>query len=286
MPQVLNIAVDGIAYGMILFVTAVGLTVTLGLMRFVNLAHGAFAMIGGYIAAGLISLNATFFAAVIGGVLGVAVVGILLERLVFRHLYDKGELKQVMFTIGLCFVCIASINAIAGPDVRILKLPSWLAQPVDLGFRTLPSQRLFVIVAGITILAVLLAVTQWTRYGVWLRAAVDDRATASTLGLPIRKIYAVTFGVGCGLAGFGGILGAEILPLEPFYPVKYLVVVLVVVAVGGAGSIVGTAIAALGLGVIETGSKYLASEWASVLFFAAAATALVFRPHGIMGPQK
>ena len=250
----LNILIDGLAYGMVLFVIAVGLSVTLGLMRFVNLSHGAFAMVGGYCAA-LLTREAqwSFWLAVPAAILATALLGGVLEALVLRHLYRRKELEQVLFTIGLSFVLIAATNALAGPQVQMIPLPAALAA--------------------------------WTvartRFGIWLRAAVDHGGTASSLGIPIRTVQCASFAAGAALAGLGGILGAELMPLEPYYALKYLVLVLVVVSVGGMGSIAGSLAAAVLLGVIETASKYLASEWGSLFFFLAMALLLAWRPNGL-----
>jgi len=283
MQTLLNIGIDGVAYGMVLFIIAVGLSVTLGLIRFVNLSHGAFAMIGGYGAA-LLTREAhwSFWLALPVAVAGTALVGALLETLVLRHLYKRSELEQVLFTIGLAFFLIAATNALAGPQVQIITLPPLLAQSVDLGFRTLPAQRLLVIAAGLAVAAGAAWTMARTRFGIWLRAAVDHSDTASTLGIPIRTVQCASFAVGAALAGLGGVLGAELMPLEPYYALKYLVLVLVVVAVGGMGSIMGSLVAAVSLGTIETASKYLASEWGSLFFFAAMAMMLAWRPQGLL----
>ncbi len=278
-----NILIDGTSYGMVLFVIAVGMSITLGLMRFVNLSHGAFAMIGGYCAAYLTrEASWNFWLAVPLAVLGTALLGAALEATVLRHLYKRKELDQVLFTIGLTFVLIAATNAIAGPQVQLIKLPESLAGSVDLGFRTLPTQRLLVLAVGIAVAAASAWFVAKTRFGVWLRAAVDNAGTASTLGIPIRLVQCATFAVGAGLAAVGGVLGAELMPLEPYYALKYLVLVLVVVAVGGMGSIAGSLAAAVFLGVVETASKYLASDWGSLFFFAAMALFLAWRPNGIL----
>ena len=278
-----NILIDGLAYGMVLFVIAVGLSITLGLMRFVNLSHGAFAMVGGYCAALLVrEAQWSFWLAVPVAVAATGVLGAVLESLVLRHLYQRKELDQVLFTIGLSFVMIATANALAGPQVQMLPLPPLLAGSVDLGFRTLPAQRLLVIGAGLAVAAAAVWVVRSTRMGVWLRAAVDHSGTASTLAIPIRTVQCVTFAVGAALAGLGGVLGAELMPLEPYYALKYLVLVLVVVAVGGMGSIAGSLAAAVLLGVIETASKYLASDWGSLFFFVAMAALLAWRPQGLL----
>ena len=283
MNTLLNILIDGLAYGMVLFVIAVGLSVTLGLMRFVNLSHGAFAMVGGYCAA-LLTREAqwSFWLAVPAAVLATALLGGLLEALVLRHLYRRKELEQVLFTIGLSFVLIATTNALVGPQVQMIPLPPLLAGSVDLGFRTLPAQRLLVIGAGCAVAALAAWTVSCTRFGIWLRAAVDHSGTASSLGIPIRTVQCASFAAGAALASLGGILGAELMPLEPYYALKYLVLVLVVVSVGGMGSITGSLLAAVLLGVIETASKYLASEWGSLFFFVAMALLLAWRPNGLL----
>jgi branched-chain amino acid transport system permease protein len=278
-----NIAIDGLAYGMVLFVIAVGLSLTLGLMRFVNLSHGAFAMVGGYCAALLVrEAQWSFWLAVPAAVAITGVLGGALEASVLRHLYRRKELDQVLFTIGLSFVLIATTNALAGPQVQLIPLPPALAGSVDLGWRTLPAQRLLVIGTGLGIAALAAWVVARTRFGIWLRAAVDHGGTASSLGIPIRVVQCASFAAGAALAGLGGILGAELMPLEPYYALKYLVLVLVVVSVGGMGSIAGSLVAAVALGLIETASKYLASDWGSLFFFLAMALLLAWRPNGLL----
>lgn len=287
MPLLANILIDGIAYGMVLFIIAVGLSVTLGLMRFVNLAHGAFAMTGGYIAAWLVrEQGLSFYAGAPLAVLATGFIGALLEVTVFRRLYRRTELQQVLFTIGLTFLFVATANLLAGPEVQLIPLPPALSQSVDLGIRTLPAQRLLVIASGVLVVLSAFWVLNKSRFGVWLRATVDNTDAASALGIPVQLIYVTTFAVGAALAGLGGILGAELMPLEPYYPVKYLVLVLVVVAVGGMGSIAGSLAASLTLGIIDTASKYLASDWGSLFFFLAMALLLAWRPHGLLMARK
>lgn len=282
-----NILIDGIAYGMVLFIIAVGLSVTLGLMRFVNLAHGAFAMTGGYLAAWLVrEQGLSFYVGAPLAVLATGFLGALLEVTVLRRLYRRTELQQVLFTIGLTFLFVATANLLAGPEVQLIPLPPALSQAVDLGIRTLPAQRLLVIASGLLIVLAAFWVLNTSRFGVWLRATVDNTAAASALGIPVQLVYVTTFAMGAALAGLGGILGAELMPLEPYYPVKYLVLVLVVVAVGGMGSIAGSLAASLTLGIIDTASKYLASDWGSLFFFLAMALLLAWRPHGLLMARK
>jgi branched-chain amino acid transport system permease protein len=278
-----NLLIDGLAYGMLLFVIAVGMSVTLGLMRFVNLAHGSFAMIGGYATALLVrEAQWNFWAALLAALVLTAAVGAMLEALVLRHLYRRSELDQVLFTIGLAFFLIAATNALAGPQVQLIPLPPELAGSVDLGFRTLPAQRLLVLGAGLLVAGGAAWTVARTRFGVWLRAAVDHPQTAAALGIPIRRVQCASFAAGAALAGLGGVLGAELMPLEPYYALKYLVLVLVVVAVGGMGNIGGSLAAAVVLGLVETASKYFASQWGSLFFFVAMALLLAWRPQGLL----
>jgi branched-chain amino acid transport system permease protein len=248
----------------------------------VNLAHGAFAMVGGYVAAQLVRVHHWPFAwGALAAVVVTGLIGMLLEVLVLRRLYRRSELEQVLFTIGLTFIFIATVNLLFGPDVQLIPLPAALSGALDLGVRTLPTQRLLVIAAGVMVMLGSLWLLKGTRFGVWLRSSVDDTDAAASLGIPVQLVYAVTFGAGAALAGLGGILGAELMPLEPYYPIKYLVLVLVVVAVGGMGSIAGTAGAAVVLGTIDTATKYLASDWGSLFFFLAIAVLLAWRPAGL-----
>ena len=282
-----NILIDGLSYGMVLFVIAVGLSVTMGLMRFINLAHGAFAMTGGYLAAWLVRVQGWHFVpGVLVAVLATGVLGALLEVTVLRRLYKRTELVQVLFTIGLSFLFVATANLLFGPEVQLIPLPTWLSGAVDLGVRTLPAQRLLVVASGVAVLLGSAWLLNHSRFGVWLRATVDNTAAAAALGIPVQRVYVLTFGAGAALAGLGGILGAELMPLEPYYPVKYLVLVLVVVSVGGLGSITGSAVAALVLGTIETASKYLASEWGSLFFYLAMAVLLAWRPQGLLNRAR
>jgi len=281
--QLSNILIDGIVYGMVLFIISVGLSVTMGLMRFINLAHGAFAMTGGFVAAILVREQGISFGASIAiAIISTMILAAVLEALVFRFIYKKSELQQVLFTLGFTFACIATANLLAGAYIQQLPLPEWMNGSVALGDRTLPRQRVAVVVAGFAVTVLLWLLVTRTRFGIWLRASVDNAAMSSSLGINIRLVQSATFAVGAGLAALGGIMGAELMPLEPYYPLKYLVLMLVVVAVGGMGSISGTLAAALLLGVVDTASKYLASEYGNFFFYAAMIVLLALRPHGIL----
>ncbi|MFV0385016.1 branched-chain amino acid ABC transporter permease [Paracoccus sp. (in: a-proteobacteria)] len=284
MSLLLNIAVDGIAYGMILFMIAVGLSITMGLMRVINLAHGGFAMIGGTLAHWLMrDQGLGFWAALPLAVAGTILLALPLERLIYRRIYGFGELQQVLATIGLTFLMIASINLWQGSALLTIPMPETLRTPVNLGFRTLPMHRLAVIGLGLVVIFGLWVLLDRTRFGIRLRAAVDNRATASAMGIDTGTIYLLTFGLGAGLAALGGIFGAEILPIDAYYPLRYMVLFLIVVAVGGMGSITGSFAAALGLGIAETAARYLVPDLATIAFFALVIALLAIRPQGLMG---
>ncbi|WP_127104609.1 branched-chain amino acid ABC transporter permease [Pararhodobacter zhoushanensis] len=279
----LSILVDGIAYGMILFMISVGLSVTMGLMRVINLAHGGFAMLGGALAHWLIAAGLDYWSAMALAVAGTMLIALPLERLLYQRIYRMGELQQVLATIGIAFLMIASVNLWLGSTILPIPTPPLLRGALDLGFRTLPYHRIVVIIAGLIVIALLFLLIERTRFGIRLRAAVDHRATASVLGINTAAIYALTFMLGAGLAALGGVLGAELLPIDAYYPLRYMVLFLTVVAVGGMGSITGSFVAALGLGILDTAARYLVPDFGTIAFYAAMMLLLTLRPHGLMG---
>ncbi|MBI1778710.1 MAG: branched-chain amino acid ABC transporter permease [Proteobacteria bacterium] len=280
----LSIIIDGVAYGMILFMISVGLSVTMGLMRIMNLAHGGFALIGGAIAHALtVRLGIDFVPAAILSIMTAVLISFALERIVYRPIYRLGELGQVLATIGVTFIIIAIVNFFLGSTLLPIRPPSFMTGSVTLGFKTLPMHRLIVIGAGAMVLVFLYWLIERTRFGIYLRASVDNHATAAALGINTSKIYAVTFALGAGLAALGGMLGAELLPLEAYYPLRYMVLFLTVVAVGGLGTITGSFAAAMGLGILDTGSRYLLSEFGTIVFFLAVMLLLSARPRGLLG---
>jgi branched-chain amino acid transport system permease protein len=282
METMFGIAVDGVAYGMILFIISVGLSVTLGLMRVVNLAHGAFAMVGGYVASYAAQGAGLPYGLALMVAVALTVLATLpLERLLYRRIYGSAnELAQVLLTIGLTFVIVAGINYLFGPTLKRIPLPDMLTGTVALGPKAIPTHRAFVIGAGAATLLGLWWLLERTDFGIRLRAAVDDPAMAAALGIRTERLYLATFALGTGLAALGGVLGAELLPLEPYYAIRYIVLFLAVVAVGGAGSIFGSAAAALALGIVDTAGKYLIPNFGEFFFYAALILILFRWPHG------
>ncbi|MBV8566106.1 MAG: branched-chain amino acid ABC transporter permease [Methylobacteriaceae bacterium] len=285
MRTVLSIGVDAIAYGMVLFVITIGLSLTMGLMRIVNLAHGAFAMVGGYVASyATRSLGLDYAAAIAIAVAATVVIAAPIERLLYRPIYGaKDALPQVLMTIGITFCVVGIANFVFGPTLKTIPLPPSLSQPVDLGFRSIAGHRLFVIAAGSAIALGLWLLIERTEFGIKLRAAVDDTAMAAALGVRTQTIYTLSFALAVALAAFGGVIGAEMLPVEPYYALRYMVTFLVVVSVGGAGSIWGALCACLLLGAIDTSARYLVPDLGEFFFYFAVLAIVCFFPRGLFG---
>ena len=281
---VLSIVFNALAYGMVLFVISIGLSITMGLMRVVNLAHGAFAMIGGYLASYVtVSLGWGYVPAILLAVAGTVVLAIPLERLLYRRIYGVADpLTQVLLTIGITFTIIGLANWAFGPTLKPISLPSVLRGPVDLGFAVVPAHRLLVIAVGAITAAGLWLLIDHTDFGIRLRAAVDNADMAAALGIGTERIYALTFALSVALGALGGVIGAEILPIEPYYALRYMVTFLVVVSVGGAGSISGALLACLVLGAIDSISKYAAPEYGEFFFYAAVIAIVWIFPHGLL----
>jgi len=287
MQTILSIGVDALAYGMVLFVISIGLSVTMGLMRVVNLAHGAFAMIGGYIASyAARDLGLAYALAVLLAVAGTILIAVPIERFLYRRIYGQPELTQVLMTIGITFCVIGIANYVFGPTLKTIPTPDALREPVSLGFRTVSAHRLFVIGCGIAVALGLWYFIERTAFGVKLRAAVDNAAMAAALGVKTQIVYAVSFAVAVGLAAFGGVVGAELLPIEPYYALRYMVTFLVVVSVGGAGSIPGALAACLLLGAIDTTGRYLMPEFGEFFFYLAVIAIVWLFPRGLAGRAK
>ena len=278
----LTILFDGIAYGMLLFVLACGLAVTLGLMNFVNLAHGAFAMAGGYLCVVLVNrMGWPFLAALPMAFLGAALLGAVLERTLYRPLYRRSHLEQVLFSIGLVFMAVAAVDYVMGSQQQFARLPDFLKGRTELLGVGLGHYRLFIIAVCAVLTLVLQLILSRTRFGSRLRAAVDDPPVASALGIDVNRIFLVTFAVGSGLAGLGGALGAELLGLDPTFPLKFMIYFLVVVAVGGTTTITGPLLAALLLGVADVAGKYYVPKMGAFIIYCVMIGILVLRPQGL-----
>jgi branched-chain amino acid transport system permease protein len=259
--SIASILVDGLAYAMFLFIVSVGLSVTMGLMGFVNLAHGAFAMAGGYVVLTLMrQFDVPFVGALVLTFLIVGAASALFERVLYVRLYKAGELDQVLLTIGLVFMAIASATFFFGPIPQHVVLPAWLAGHIDIGFRVVPTYRAFLIVIGSLLVVVLWFAFERTIIGAKIRAAVDNRPMAQSVGINVDLLFILTFAAGSGLAALGGGLSIHLLGLSPSFALIYLVLFLLVVSIGGLGRVKGTLVAALILGIFDTVGKYVYAE--------------------------
>ena len=284
----LTLLFDGIAYGMLLFVLSLGLAVTMGLMNFINLAHGAFAMAGGYVLVlGMQRAGWPFLACLPAAFLVTAALGALAERTLYRPMYGKPHLDQVLFSIGLTFMAIAAVDYGVGSQQQIVQLPEMFKHRFEFGsgpwMLGMGAYRIFIIVVCVALALGLQALLARTRFGSRLRAAVDDPRVAAGLGIPVNRIFLLTFAVGSGLAGLGGALGADILGLDPGFPLKFMVYFLIVCAVGGTSSITGPLVAALVLGIADVMGKYYAPKLGAFIVYALMIAILTWRPQGLFG---
>ena len=269
---------------MILYVISVGLSVTMGLMGFINLAHGVFAMAGGFILSTLMAqAGVPFPLAVLVAFASVAAASVLFERLLYSRLYASGELSQVLFSIGLIFISMAVARLIYGDRAVPVFLPDYLRGQVHVLGRDFPTYRVFLIFFSFVIIVLLWFSVERTRWGAMVRAAVDHRAMAQSIGINTKLLFMSTFALGSGLAGLGGARGADILPVQWGYPLEHLVYFLIVVAIGGLGSLRGPFVAALLIGVADTACKYWIPEFGAFLVYAATIAILLWRPQGLFG---
>ena len=284
MASFLGVLFDGIAYGSLLFLVSLGLSVTMGLMNFIHLAHGAFAMFGGYLAVWLMTRHGVPFLATLPLVfLALGLVGAAFERTLYRRLYDATPLDQVLFTLGLTFMAMAAATYSWGSGQQPVAIPAFLRGQVSVAGVDLGTYRLFLVAFVVVVSALLGYLVERTRFGSQVRAAVDQRAVASALGIRVDRVFTLMFALGTGLAGLGGALGIEVLGLDSSFPLKFMVYFLLVVVVGGAGTIHGAAIAAIVLGIFDVGGKYYFPAVGAFIIYALMVVLLIAFPRGLFG---
>lgn len=287
MHNFLGVLFDGLAYGTLLFLISVGLSITLGLMGFINLAHGVFAMAGGYLLVTLMGGAGVGFLAALPIIFcAVALVSLVLERTLYRPLYRSTALNQVLLTVGIIFISIAGANYFWGPGQQPVVLPETLNGQLSFFGIDLSRYRLFLMAVGAAITLALVFGLERTRFGAMIRASVDNRRTAESMGIRVERVFQVTFALGSGLAGLGGALGINVIGLDPNFALKFLVYFLLVVVVGGPGSVIGTLMAALLLGVADIAGKYYMPEIGAFVIYAAMIVLLLLFPHGLLGRSK
>jgi branched-chain amino acid transport system permease protein len=280
----ISIVFDGLAYGMLLFIIAVGLSITMGLMGFINLAHGAFAMAGGYATVSLTqAFGVPFLLALVLAFLLVGGASMVFERVLYARLYRASELDQVLLSIGLVFMAVAAFTFFYGPSPQRVAVPDYLRGQIDLGVRAFPTYRVFLIAAGLGLMAALWLLFERTLIGARIRAAVDNRRMAQSVGIDVEALFTWTFAFGSGLAAVGGGLAVEVIGLSPTFAIQYLVFFLIVVTVGGAGSLWGAFVAALLLGFLDNAGKYLWPEGGAFFIYIATVALLLRKPDGLFG---
>ncbi|HZO01299.1 MAG TPA: branched-chain amino acid ABC transporter permease [Burkholderiales bacterium] len=277
---------DGFAYGMLLFLLSVGLSVTLGMMNFVNLAHCSFAMVGGYATFHLMTrLGWPFLATLPMAFLAGALISIVLERTLYRHLYRASDLDQCLLTIGIVFISVAAYAWFYTTEQQSIRVPDWLQGAQHVGGMTFANYRMFLVVVGLAITALLILFLEKTRFGARIRAAVDNQRMARGLGIDVDRAFMFTFALGGGLAGLGGALSIQVVGLDPTFALAYLVYVLIVVAVGGLGSIGGSFAAAVVLGISDMAGKYYFPWLGAFLIYLVMVALLMWRPAGLFGKR-
>jgi branched-chain amino acid transport system permease protein len=282
--SLLTVLFNGIAYGMLLFIMSVGLSVTMGMMNFVNLAQVSFSMLGGYI---MVAVTQTygipFLVSLPIAFVVVGVVSLAIERTIFRYFYGTDDLTQVLLTIGLVFMSIAIVTYVWGSTYQRVTVPSWLTGQQEVLGLTLERYRMFLVAVGAVLAVVLVFGLERTRFGAIVRACVDNGRVARACGLNTDLVFAVTFAIGGGLAGLSGALSANLLGIDPNFPLRYLVYVLIVVSVGGMGTISGTLIAGLVLGIADVAGKYYVPTLGGLMIYVITVIVMLWRPHGLMG---
>ena len=284
LPPVIGVLFDGLAYGMLLFLLSVGLSVTLGLMNFVNLAHCAFAMLGGYVTVVLMKdLHWNFFATLPVAFFAAALVSVVIERILYRRLYRASDLDQVLLTIGLAFISVAAAAWFFGTTQQPIDMPSYMRGSFVVMGLNIAVYRLFLVAVGIVVTILLIMTVEHTRFGAQVRAAVDNQRMARGLGIDVDRTFAITFALGSGLAGLGGALAIEIVGLDPQFAFTYLVYVLIIVSVGGLGSIGGSFAAACLIGISDIAGKYYVPQLGAFLIYLVMVAVLMWRPAGLFG---
>ena len=275
------IAIYGISYGMVIFLISIGLVITMGLMRVVNLAHGAFAALGGYFCTYLVTTHSVpFFAAVIFATAAVAIISLGMEKAIYTRIYKASELDQVLLTIGLMFVAVAGLNFLFGPNVQPSRLSPTLEANIDLLGRSVQVYRLFVVAIGAVVVAGLWFLFENTSFGARLRAAVDNRPMAQAIGIDVASLYSKAFVLGSGLAAFGGAVGYGMLPIEPLYPFKYLTIIMIVVALSGFGNMKGAAMVSVLVGIVDTAGRYFFPTYGAFVVYGFLIVYLLLRIEG------
>ena len=274
---------NGLAFSMLLFLLAAGLSVIFGMMDFINLAHGSFYMLGAYLGFTATQRIGSFWVALIVVPLVIAALGFALESTLLRPLYKRGHLDQVLLTFGLAFVVADLVKWYWGADIRSVPQPPELTGAVSLGITQYPRYRAFVIVAGLVLALALWLIQARTRVGAIVRAGVADKEMVSGLGINVQLVFAGVFAFGAGLAALSGVVAAPFLSLVPGMDFEQLILCLIVVVVGGLGTLKGAFWGSIVVGLADTFGKIWVPEFSLMVIFAIMAVVLLLRPNGLFG---
>jgi branched-chain amino acid transport system permease protein len=275
---------NGISFGMLLFLLAAGLSLIYGLMKVLNLTHGSFYLLGGYVGLAVLHLSGSFVLAVVAGSFAIAAIGVIMERFFLRRLHSQ-ELPQALLTFGFLFIFSDLATVIWGANPQTIPKPAMLAGALQLGGFFYPYYRLFIIVLGLVIAAVLWWLQDGTRLGAMLRASVDDEEVARALGINVSLLFTLVFGFGAFLAALGGVMGGPIVGIYPGADFDVMLLGFVVVIIGGLGSLKGALVGSLAVGLLDNFGKVFFPELALFTIFAPMAVILALRPAGLFGHE-
>jgi len=276
-------ALNGLAYGVLLFLLSVGLTLIFGMLDVVNLAHGSFYMLGAYAGLTLIAVTGSFWAALLAAPLLVGAVGALLERVCLRPLYRRSPLDQELLTFGLIYLFEDLVKWIWGGRIRSIPPPDLFAGSVTVLGATIPSYRLFVIAFGLAVAILLWLLIERTRLGAIIRAGVFDAEMTAGLGIDIHRVFTAVFAFGAALGGLSGVIAGPIQSAYPAMGASILIPALIVVVVGGLGSLKGSLAGSLVIGQAETFGKAWLPDSAMLIIYVVMALVMLVRPQGLFG---
>jgi branched-chain amino acid transport system permease protein len=278
--------VNGLAYGVLLFLMSAGLSLIFGLMNVVNVAHGSFFMIGAFAALAIMRWTGSFWLALAFSWVPAVAIGIVMERVFIRRLYARGHLDQVLLTFGFTFVFVDLVRWLFGADIRELAVPDVLSGALDLGGVIVPRYRVFLIAFGGVVALLLWLFLERSRVGAMVRAGVDDAFTATGIGINVPLLFAAVFALGVGLAAIGGAAAGPILGLYPGMDIEILIPAFIVVVVGGMGSLRGAFVASVFVGLVDTFGKAYFPDLALFLIYLLMVVVLLTRPNGLFGVGK
>ena len=273
---------NGLSYGMLLFLLAAGLSLIYGLMKILNLAHGSFYLLGGYIGLTVFQLTGSLVAAALAGSIAVALIGVVIERFLLRRFHLQ-ELPQTLITFGLLFIISDLSMVIWGGNPQTMPKPELLSSSVPLGSYVYPSYRLFIIVFGLAVAVMLWWIQEKTQVGAMLRAGVDDEETACALGINVSFLFTAVFALGAFLAALGGVMGGPFMGVHPGADFEVMLLGFVVVIIGGLGSLKGALVGGLLVGLLDNFGKVFFPELALFTIFAPMVLILAVRPAGLFG---